>query len=52
MQDLDLTLKVALLEIAGIPRAEMTERLGVTPVEIRKAIERLRKVAPQLDNGD
>jgi Mn-dependent DtxR family transcriptional regulator len=50
--EVDLALKVAVLTHHEVPRAEIAERLNISPSQVKAAIGRLRKIAPQLERGD
>ena len=50
--ELDLALRVAVLEAAGHKRAEIAQRLGVDPLDVRAASARLRRAAHRLEIPD
>jgi hypothetical protein len=45
----ELALKVGVLTAAGYPRARMRRMLGVSDRDILMPLERLKRVAPELD---
>jgi DNA-binding Lrp family transcriptional regulator len=45
-------LKVGVLKAAGHSQTEIARRIGASPTELRRAYERLDRVAPTLDRDD
>jgi DNA-directed RNA polymerase specialized sigma24 family protein len=49
MAEVDPAMKVAVLLDLGIPQQAIAERLGVGLGDVKRAVRRLREVAPQLE---
>lgn len=48
----ELACRVAVLLSAGFKRSEIQRKLDVSPSELKRAEERVRRAAPRLDHGD
>jgi hypothetical protein len=52
MVRVDVALKVAVMQRAGISRGEIAARLDITPREVRAAVTDLQDVADRIEIGD
>jgi hypothetical protein len=50
--EVEVTLKVAVAIRAEMPRAEIAERLGVTPADVRAAVKRLQGISDRIEIGE
>lgn len=50
--EIQLAVRVGVMSALGVSRTEIGRRVGVSPAELKRAFERLERVAPQLDRGN